>query len=620
MSSLQLTILLISDDPVFYQQLIRLLPNQNPSCRVELCGSIEDVLQHVNRGRVDLIFLDFSSPKGRELLKTLSIQLPDVPIIALIKTAESGYVTDVLRQGAQDYLIKERIDCDLLLHSIQYAIERRRLSEALELSTRQLQDTEANFQRVIESSADGMVVIGANEMMCFVNPAAELLLGRTAAELIGKPFEFSVAVGKRTEATIRSSEQELRTAELRIVETLWEGKTAHLVTLHDITERKRTERMKDEFVSTVSHELRTPITSIKGVVTLMLNQALGDINDEQRDFLQTVSGDIDRLAELINNLLDLSKIEAGKMILMRQRVNLSDLIEHACRSHQAILGQRKIQRQLEPVPPVYADASRMLQVLGNLLGNAVKFTADNGTITFHLYLEADLVALTIADNGPGIAKEDQGRLFQKFEQVRQSWVERPRGTGLGLAICREIVDMHGGRIGVDSEPGHGTAFTFTLPRYDSATVLAQCFEDTKAAAGTEQGQFGLLLIDLEGLWQRHGDRVELPLSRWVSDCEEFIRTHLSRNDRLVAAEAARLAIFAIADPEGIAAIQRRLHEALAEWTARTLNLQSPEPSVVATAIYPLEGLSTPALIQHALSKLEALRPHSSAASGKRREE
>ncbi len=269
------------------------------------------------------------------------------------------------------------------------------------------------------------------------------------------------------------------------------------------------ERLKDEFLAMVSHELRTPLTSVKGAVTLLLNQSLGNINPEQRDFLQTIFVDVDRLTELINNLLDLSTIQAGKMRLSHQQLDLGELIEHSIRSHQALLGERQLARRFEARPLLYADRNRILQVLTNLLGNAIKFTQDQGTITIDVAQRDRYAQITVTDDGPGIPKQHLPKLFRRFEQLGRD-SEHQKGTGLGLSIAKDIVELHGGEISVRLELGRGSAFIFTLPIHDPITAFAALFQEVQASAPAEQDTMAVLLVDVGRCPRRRRERARRP--------------------------------------------------------------------------------------------------------------
>jgi two-component system, sensor histidine kinase and response regulator len=242
----------------------------------------------------------------------------------------------------------------------------------------------------------------------------------------------------------------------------------------DITEKKRYERrlkeldkMKSDFVSNVSHELRTPLTSIKGSIDNMLDGITGPLNEKQIRYITRIKSNSDRLARLINELLDLSKIEAGKISLNPIDLSLYVVAQEVAENMRQVAAEKLI--KLEVVShngdaKAWADRDKVVQVLMNLIGNAVKFTPPQGKITVAIQRNDDeWVQVSVADTGPGISKEEAEKIFHKFYQAPQWSEQASRGTGLGLAICKALVEMHGGRIWVESELGKGSTFIFTLP-------------------------------------------------------------------------------------------------------------------------------------------------------------
>jgi PAS domain S-box-containing protein len=232
----------------------------------------------------------------------------------------------------------------------------------------------------------------------------------------------------------------------------------------DITRLRELDRMKDEFVSVVSHELRTPLTAIRGSLQLLLADAAAIPDDDNRQLLGVALKSCERLVRIINDILDLSKIEAGQLALVRKPVSVHDLVQQSIESVQQIADQAgvRIVPEIPPgLPAVVADADRMTQALVNLLSNAVKFAPAGSPVTVAAREEDGVVALSVRDRGPGIAPQDLPRLFRKFHQLDGS--PRSKGTGLGLAITKAIVEEHGGRASVESTLGQGTTFTVAIP-------------------------------------------------------------------------------------------------------------------------------------------------------------
>ncbi len=236
-------------------------------------------------------------------------------------------------------------------------------------------------------------------------------------------------------------------------------------TLMDLTERKRVEQMKNDFVSTVSHELRTPLTSISGALGLIVGGALGSAPPTMQQMLEIAYRNSLRLGHLINDLLDMEKIAAGKMSFELREHSLGDLLEESLASNQALCEQHGVRCTLEHPTDVlvWVDGLRLQQVLGNFLSNAVKFTPEGGEIRLHSSLRGTKVRISVTDQGPGIPEAFRSRVFEKFAQADASDSRQKSGTGLGLAITKELIERMGGTVGFDCVPGQGTTFWCELP-------------------------------------------------------------------------------------------------------------------------------------------------------------
>lgn len=226
------------------------------------------------------------------------------------------------------------------------------------------------------------------------------------------------------------------------------------------------DRMKEEFMAMITHDLRTPLTGIRGWVEILQTQKPGPLNEKQIGMLRTVLGCSDRLARLVNNILDMAKLEAGMMELDKVRMDASQAGLEAVKllSPEAEKAQVRLALEMAGLPPIVADLDALKQVLTNLAHNALKFTPAGGSVTIWGRLEGGLVRLGVTDTGVGIPKEALPKLFNKFQQVKETKKQaKTKGTGLGLTIVKQLVEAHGGTIEVQSEYGKGTTFSFALP-------------------------------------------------------------------------------------------------------------------------------------------------------------
>lgn len=339
-------------------------------------------------------------------------------------------------------------------------------------------------EAVIRSIAEGLVVVDAQGNVIMMNPAAEKLLGVSRKDKVGKPVtegakeEQMISLFQQKPSNKPDSEIELISAHdetkkvLRASSAVIEnehGQTVGMVSvLSDITKQKQLDQMKANFVANVSHELRTPLVAIDKSVALILSKTAGELTQSQQQFLDIAERNLKRLSLLINDLLDLSKLEAGKMEIKPQVSSVEKLIEDSVEtlktwaSTKAIVLEAKVQPGLKEIS---FDFNRMIQVLNNLIGNAIKFTPSEGRITIEVMEDTQKQALRVSveDTGVGIAKENLGKVFDKFYQVGERVSTDIHGTGIGLSIAKEIVELHGGKIWVESEKGQGAKFIFLLP-------------------------------------------------------------------------------------------------------------------------------------------------------------
>lgn len=255
----------------------------------------------------------------------------------------------------------------------------------------------------------------------------------------------------------------------------------------ELLQMREVERLKDEFISTVSHELRTPLTSVRGALGLVLGGPLsGDLNPKARDLLRIALSNSERLIRLINDILDVEKMEAGQMTMNEQRCDLGSILRTTVAGVQSVAHDAGVRIVIEgdSIVSVSGDADRLVQVFTNLVSNAIKFSPRGEEIRLRAEVRGERVSIHVSDRGPGIAPEFRDRIFGKFQQADGSAVRRPGGTGLGLAIARAIAEMHGGTIRFETALGVGTTFTVDLP----------CVAAQVQSAAREQGTGPRLLI------------------------------------------------------------------------------------------------------------------------------
>jgi NtrC-family two-component system sensor histidine kinase KinB len=339
-------------------------------------------------------------------------------------------------------------------------------------------------EAVIESIDDGIVVVDARFKVTGINQTAARIFGLEPAQAVERHF-LDVMGDDRIFSYLKQSAETGAVPEIdesNRVFSIQQGETQRhyhfsitpvkseaesmvgvVLVLRDVTRLKELDRLKTEFVMTASHELRTPLTSIAMSIDLLREQAMGKLDTKEGQLLDAAHEEVQRLKVLVSNLLDLSRIEAGKIEMEFDRVPVQLLFDKAVPPFKAQADEKSVQLtlSLQPgLPRVKADAHKITWVLTNLISNALRYTDKGGEIRLRAENYGPQVHISVGDDGPGIPHEYQTKIFEKFVQVKG---DKASGSGLGLAICREIVRAHGGAIWVDSIPGQGSTFTFTLP-------------------------------------------------------------------------------------------------------------------------------------------------------------
>ena len=375
-------------------------------------------------------------------------------------------------------------------------------------------------------------------------------------------------------------------------------------------ELRKIDSMKSEFVSVASHELRTPLAAIKNAVQLILSGKTGEINEHQGKFLSMAERNINRLTNILNDLLNLSRIESGKIELKFENIALREIIELAASSLRPHADVKSIQIEVEitePVPAIYGDQEKIEQILTNLIGNAIKFTPEGGKILLSVKPSShdpkgnygDRVAVSVKDNGIGIPADQLDAIFEKFHQVEGSLHRSVSGTGLGLAITKGLVEAHQGKIFVESEVGKGSTFTFTLPvsqaeRRDPHFRFILDKEFHQAQENNAPLTLFLIQVLDEG-----GEVKEALLTK----LEEKVKQCLCRKaDILMKREKEKiLAALCQANLEGAQVIRQRIEEGVQKHPLE--NGEAPVRIKVGTATYPEEALSKAELFRLARKRL-----------------
>ncbi|WP_232698926.1 two-component system histidine kinase PnpS [Brevibacillus daliensis] len=391
------------------------------------------------------------------------------PIEEIIRVARN--ITQ--REYESRVQIKPRDELGQLATAINF------MASSLEQQMYQISENQQRLAGVLANMPSGVILIAENRRIVLVNNATEKMLNLSSNDLIGKlhfEIDHNYGLSQHVESVIKTGERRRDEIHLfypqeRILDVdfspyiNYRGEIKGVLTvLHDITDIRRLEKMRSDFVANVSHELRTPITSIKGFTETLLDGALKD-EEISRNFLQIIYDESERLFRLISDILDLSKIEQKRITLSYTEVSMNKLIEEMKKLLQDQLLKKKITLNLPKSSDVLirTDEDGVQQILLNLLSNAIAYTPDGGTISIDIRTEGKYLYLDVADTGMGIPEKDLGRIFERFYRVDKARSRDSGGTGLGLAIVKHICESLHGTITVKSKEGEGSIFTVILP-------------------------------------------------------------------------------------------------------------------------------------------------------------
>jgi len=480
-------ILVVDDEKVIRDGCRRVLADNN--YQVLIAENGREAMNALEKEQVDIVLLDLKMPVmgGEEVLEQANKTYPDIPVIIITGHGTIDTAVECMKNGAYDFITKP-FQIDQFIMTIKRASEKR----SLEKKARQFEEEiiknlydlnleKSRLKTIINCMANGVMVTNRNMEIVLYNPALMRLL--EIQEKIENPIPVSKVINdesllrsldeiqsdKAKEQHSFSQEINKNKNTLRAISAPAFGPNNTVVgtvtVLEDITAFKELDEMKSDFVNMVAHELRSPIVAIRQQNSVLLEGLAGPLQEKQEEFLQRGIMKIDQLLEMINDLLDIAKIEAGKYIQHQIPTDVGKIITNimAFLESRAQAQGIKLTHKLDNLRTVQADPKRIEEIFSNLVTNAINYSPEGGVVTVSACCLNDNMEIRVSDTGVGIPKTEIPKIFDKFYRVKDPKTRKVMGTGLGLSIVKGIIEAHNGTIDVESTPGKGTTFRILLP-------------------------------------------------------------------------------------------------------------------------------------------------------------
>jgi len=640
-------ILVIDDEEIIRRRMKNLLTLDGYETFVAENGEVG--LEIIKKENPDIALVDLKMPgmDGLEVLAEAKKFSPQTEVIVITGHGGIDTAIEAMKRGAFDYITKP-LSFDELEISIKRALDKQEILIKNRGMREALRKSEESFQSVVLKNPSGMLVVDSEGIVQFINPATESLFGRKAKDIVGSVLGLPLVDGESTEIDIVLAGGKPGIAEMQVVETEWLGNPSYLATLFDVTAIKEAEEimkqaneeltrinsMKTQFISIASHELRTPLTSIKNAINILASKKAGELTEKQERFVTMSARNIDRMANMINDLLDLSKLDSKKMDLHLSEVNVATTFRQLIETFKPQVDGKSLVLEMdcpEDIPAIYADSDRLEQVFYNLVGNALKFTPEGGNICLsarvisdfgirnsesektettdlnHSAMEHSAIEISVTDTGVGLSPINKKHIFEPFYQADDNLTMVAKGTGLGLSITKALIEAHGEKISVESELGKGSRFFFSLPVFSPQAV--ELAELEKVAQQYKNSRFFSLLevtLAQEELSSLKG-QVSDAHGRLMAQLVDIARKGLNRDaDRIIAQQASRRLIILLAGTSKTKAmiVRKNLEKVFSLhpicFEGRTL----PVPTILGPATFPVDGKTTKELLAAVKRKVE----------------
>ena len=484
-------ILIVDDEADFRNSCSRLLAGRGYDVAIAENGLV--ALEIIDKENPHLVLLDLKMPvmSGDEALEIIHEKYPHLPVIMLTGHGDITNSVACMKRGAYDFLTKP-FDTDYFLMTVTRAVEKNKLEakarlfhEEYKKNLYDLNIEKSRLRTIVGYIPNGVMVTNMNMEVVLLNPALKRLLSIHNELTTPVPIEkvlndesfikslkdFQSSNHKENEFIsheIHTDDKILRSISAVAFEpdreVFW--KIAGTVTvIEDITLFRQIDRMKSDFINMVTHELRSPLAAIRQINTTFIDGLTGPLNEKQKDFIKRVISKTDGLLELINDLLNMAKMESSTNIEQETSTDIAYIIDEIVTiiRPQATSQNVEIAFTSHNLKPIKADTKKIELLINNLISNAVKYSPDGGIVNIFSKIENDTLEISVEDHGIGIPIEEQTKIFNRFYRVKNPKTRKVTGTGLGLSMVREIVESLGGKIWVKSIPDKGTTFTLTIP-------------------------------------------------------------------------------------------------------------------------------------------------------------
>jgi two-component system phosphate regulon sensor histidine kinase PhoR len=494
-------VLFVEDDRIDQTAFQRMVENEELPYDYAVAGSVSEAKSMLDSKRFDVAIVDHFLGDGTAFDVLDSVV--ETPVILATGAGDEELAVKAIKAGACDYIIKDPVHnyLKVLPELVKNAIKHKRaelelkgyhdnLERLVKERTEQLAKEKELLSVTLSSMGDGLIAVDDNKRIILFNNKTRELTGLRFEDVTGKPIdEVFYTIDEKTKRTIDSPiDKVLRSGKVEESGAKNDALIARngnkcaisataapinnndgtiigaVMVFRDVSKERETDRLKNDFISSVSHELRTPLTSIKAYTETILN----DVNTKEEtrtEFLKIINEEADRLAKLIEGLLEISRIESGTAEIVRKFVNIPSIIQRVVVALEPLANKNNIHLKTdidEDTCEFNGDEQKIMSAITNLVNNAIKFTTEGGKVSVTAYCRDGELVIRVADTGMGIPKEVLPKLFDRFYRVYRPGIQIP-GTGLGLAIVKEIILSHGGRIEVESEVNRGTTFTVFLP-------------------------------------------------------------------------------------------------------------------------------------------------------------